>query len=404
MQSEDMKSATRFYKAVEMYYNNPADFSNEAWDELQVMASQHGIRVPANPNDTATALENIGAAVMGVVDGIVLDLIPDSLYSSRRTATARMAGQMTGLIGSVIGSLGAMGLFRGGVHGLSRAGSYIAARLGANPAGAVAMEGAIKAAKAVGGNKAVSWIASNATLPGIMVKWGPSAVSSFAQLTKRFGYPLTGSFVKQATKKYADDVAGKLIQVAKSGNVDDVVKVSSKYADDVIIQAKASLKKMGSVGDDVAVDVALQGTIIPKVAKSKVQAIIDKVGGTIVKGAGETFDPTKIAQMGMFDPVGANMGMKGGRALVTALKEGMAGGKSIGTIITDAGLTGKPARTLKKLWKDPNQRKDLLKLLADTSRDQPGMVGDVLNLLGVGAFGGLATYDATQASSAREGF
>tara|TARA_R110000751_G_scaffold258195_1_gene357629 strand:- start:112 stop:1401 length:1290 start_codon:yes stop_codon:yes gene_type:complete len=405
LQSEGMKGATRFYKAVEMYYNDPASFSNEAWDELQIMASQHGIRVPSNPNDKATALENVGASIMGAIDGIVLDLIPDSLYSSRRTETARMAGQITGVIGSVVGSLGAMGLMRGGMHGLSRAGSYIAARLGANPSGAVAMKGAIDAAKKVGGNKAVNWVASNMTLPGILTKWGPSAVTSFSQLTKRFGYPLTGKFVKEATKQYGDDVAGRLVQIAKTGSVDDVVAASAKYGDDVIIQAKESLKRMGKVGDDVSVDIAMQGTKVPDIATSKVQAIIDKVGGVTAKGAGKEFDPTKIAQMSMFDGGAAGqVSIAQGKGLINALKEGMSQGKGIQEIIKKSGLGGKPAKTLETLWKDPTQRKDLLKLMADTSRDQPGMIGDVMNLIGLGVVGGISTYDAVSASSGREDF
>tara|TARA_R110000751_G_scaffold286399_2_gene390837 strand:+ start:427 stop:1722 length:1296 start_codon:yes stop_codon:yes gene_type:complete len=407
MQSEGMKGATRFYKAVEMYYNDPTSFNNEAWDNLQMMASEHGIRVPANPNDKATALENIGAATMGVIDGIVLDLIPDSLYSSRRTETARMAGQITGVVGSVVGSLGAMGLFRGGIHGLSRAGSFIAARLGANPAGAVAMKGALDAAQKVGGNKAVKWVASNMTLPGLLTKWGPSAVTSFAQLSKRFGYPLSGKLVKNATKLYGDDVAGRLVQIAKNGTVDDVVEASAKYGDDVIIQAKASLKAMGKVGDDVAVDIAMQGTKVPKVATSKVQAIIDKVGdyGINAKGAGAEFDPTKIAQMSFFDGGAAKqVTIEQGRGLITALKEGMQKGSSIGDIIKTSGLGGKPAKALETLWKDPTQRKDLLKLMADTTRDQPGMIGDVMNLVGLGVVGGIAGYDSVSASSAREDF
>tara|TARA_R100001530_G_scaffold8160_1_gene8636 strand:- start:1466 stop:2761 length:1296 start_codon:yes stop_codon:yes gene_type:complete len=405
MQSEDLKSASRFYEAVAMYYADPSGFSNEAWDELQVMASTHGIRVPANPKDKATTLENIGAATMGVVDSIVLDLIPDSLYSSRRTETARMAGQITGLVGSVIATFGGRALLQSGMHGLSRAGGYIAARLGANPAGAVAMRGAMDAAQKVGGSKAVSWIANNMTLPGILNKWGPSAVTSFAQLAKRFGYPLTGTLVTKATARYADDVAGKLVQVAKSGSVDDVVEASSKYGDDVIKQAKESLRAMGKTGDDVAVDIAMQGTKVPKVAKSKVQKIIDKVGGVSTKGAGDTFDPTKVAQMSMWDDVASGaMDVKGGRKLIASLQEGITGGKSIGTIITDAGLTGKPAKTLRKIWKDPKQRKDLLKLMAETGREQPGAIGDVINLIGAGAFGGFMGYDAVSASTAREGF
>ena len=193
--------------------------------------------------------------------------------------------------------------------------------------------------------------------------------------------------------------------IGKTGSVDDVVTASAKYGDDVSLQAKESLKRMGKVGDDVSVDIALQGTKVPEVATSKVQAIIDKVGGVTTKGAGKEFDPAKIAQMSMFDGGAAGrVSMEQGRGLITALKNGMSQGKGIQSIIKESGLGGKPAKTLETLWKDPTQRKELLKLMADTSRDQPGMTGDVMNLIGLGVVGGVSTYDATSASTGREGF
>jgi hypothetical protein len=166
---------------IRLYQQNPEGWNNSMIQQLEGLALRY--QVPfKRAIPPATALEKIGAGLVGAADSIAFDLIPDDIYSSEKTRSAANVGKMAGAIGQIGAGIAAAG-FTGGA-------SLLAAAKGT---GALA-----KAAKAlVATNKGLA--AVGGVLPGS--KLTTSAIQQGRKALQPYG---AGQGWKWATKMGKD--------------------------------------------------------------------------------------------------------------------------------------------------------------------------------------------------------
>ena len=90
------------YDLVRRYNQNPKSIKDEDIPRVLQSAEMFGWNITTGrQKDTAGWLEAVGAFVGGGVDAVLLDLLKDSWYSTRRTKDYKTAGKITGLVASL---------------------------------------------------------------------------------------------------------------------------------------------------------------------------------------------------------------------------------------------------------------------------------------------------------------
>ena len=362
MNSADRKTLKSIYDQVSAYYDNPKAFSNEQLEAIRATAASYGVEVPLSARDKATALEQVGTAIVGFLDGMVLDAIPDDYYSSRRTATARTIGNYAGIIiPAVVATIGSMGASSPAVGaalakiGIKGGAKKAALKLG-GPEGKGALraveEGLSRASRALTGAAKYTptgYIGANYAARGIrgigqaLSKFGPTAGVGEKIMASKLG--ITGA--KKAAQAALDDAA----KLAKKGDIDGVTE------------------SLGAIGDDIMPYIGDATESLIKSGKIKGAA------ADVLKDATSKFGRTNFADDALDDIAKGFMGYKkAGKAgrthasnFMDSLRNGLSKGDSIEDIIKSSGIPKSRATAIRKMYKDPEQRAELLKKLAENS-------------------------------------
>ena len=362
MNSADRQTLKSIYDQVSKYYDNPRAFSNEQLESIRATAASYGVEVPLGAKDKATALEQVGAAIVGALDGMVIDAIPDDWYSSRRTATARVIGNYAGIIiPAVVATIGSMGAATPAVGaaiakiGIKGGGKRLALKLGGKK-GARALrsveEGLSKAGRAL--TKAAKYtptgyVGANYAARGIrgvgqaLSKFGPTAGVGEKIMGSRIG--IAGA--KKAAQNALDDAA----KFAKKGDMDAVTESLSSIGDDImpyVGDATESLIKSGKI-KGAAADVLKDAT--------------SKFGKTTF--ADDALDDIAKGFMG-YKKAG-KAGRKHASNFMDSLRAGLSKGDTIEDIIKSSNIPKGRATAIRKMYKDPEQRAELLKKLAENN-------------------------------------
>ncbi len=375
MQSQEAQSLKFFTSQMSDYYDNPKSFSNEDMNALQKQASAYGVNIDLAATDKATAMEHIGAATVGVLDGVLFDLIPDDLYSSRRTETARAIGNWAGIIvPAVITTIGTMG-----------AGAPV---VGAALAKIGLKGGAKKAAMKLGSKEGLNALrmseknlarvskALSVTPGGIVGRYVPQAVMGAGQALSKFGLTknvgekiLRSRLGKTGAKEQAKDIAKKVSRFAKKGDTegmtDALSKVGSEYA-----------PYMGSAVDDL-------------VKSGKVKG----VAADVLKQATSKFGKTNFSKESLDGVAKGFMGYKKtskvarGHAenVMEGLRKGLKNNKSIDDIVKEAKIPKSRGDAIKKMWSNPETRSDMLKELAKNTPESDSTIMSALGNLAMPA-------------------
>ena len=371
MQSQEAQNLKFITSKVSSYYNDPKSFDNEELNALQMQAAEFGVNIDLAKTDRASAMENIGAATVGVLDGLLFDLIPDDLYSSRRTELARTIGNWAGIIvPAVVATVGSMGT----------ASPVIAATMAKMGLKGGAKKAAMKLGKKEGlgamrmSEKNIARVtkALSITPGGIIGRYVPQAALGTGQalskfgLTKGVGEKILGSSLgKAGAKAQADDIVKEVSKLAKKG---DTKGITERLAD--VGQEYAPY--MGSAVDDL-------------VKSGKVKG----VAADVLKQATSKFGKTNFSKDALDDVAKGFMGYKKtGKAarghaerVMESLREGLKNNKSIDDIVKEAKIPKSRADALKKMWKDPESRSEMLKELAkNTPETDSSLMGTIKNL------------------------
>jgi len=384
-QTQDMKA---MYDEVSRYYDNPRAYSNDKLEALRRMGATYGIEIPLGAKDKATALENIGAGIVGALDSMLFDMIPDDYYSSRRTATARAIGNWAGiLVPAVIATVGSGGMAVPGV---------VAAL------GKTAMKGTKAAALKLGGRKGVQALRSaeqgasrvisglGGISPGAIAgsMFGARAVRGAGQALSKFG-PTAGvgerivssSVGQKGAKQAAEKVLNKASKFAKKGDAEGLQDALAEVGDDIapfLGDATESLIKSGKV-KGVAADVLKQAT--------------------------SKFGATNFADDALDDIAKGFMGYKkGGKAarghaskFMDSLREGLSKGDNIEDIIKASGIPKARGTAIRKMYKDPDQRAELLRKLAENNPSTDASLFS--SMMDVGKLAGLTAFEGSMMGS-----
>jgi len=385
MQDEATLEMQQIYKQLGRYYDNPKSFNNEQLQLLQQKGARLGIEVPLAAKDKATALEQVGTAIVGVLDSMVIDFIPDDWYSSRRTETARAIGNWAGiLIPAAVVAIGSGGMAAPGI---------LAAL------GATAMRGGKKAAFKLGGRGGLKALRS-------AEETGAKIVNSANNWMKYTPGGWVGKFVPQGVKGVGTAL-GKFGPTAKWGDKILETGLGQKGFQDsakgIIKKAQRFAKKGDTEGvlgvlDDVSPEMSpyLKGAVEGLAKEGKLKGITKD----ILEEATSKFGKTTF-DAGDLDDIAKNfMGYKKGGAgaqktaqkVMDGLRDGLKNNKSIDDIIGDLGIPKARGKRLKELWNDPASRSDLLKKLAENTPEAEaslmGAIGDIATPLGIAGFEG----------------
>ena len=126
---------TRIESMIRSYERNPDNYNPRMVASLERMATQYGLIFNRVEKEASTG-DKIMAGVGGFADAILMDLIPDSMYSDDSTTNIRNKAKMVGTGASFL--LGT---------GLASAGVKAAAKLGTKGASALAKKQAANIAK-----------------------------------------------------------------------------------------------------------------------------------------------------------------------------------------------------------------------------------------------------------------
>jgi hypothetical protein len=101
---------------IRAYSRNPENWNPSMVASLERLTTQYGIpfqrQVPK-----AGVMQNIGASVIGAVDGVAMDFIPDDWYSSESTRMAKNIGKGVGTAGAILATGGAALGAKGAIMG-----------------------------------------------------------------------------------------------------------------------------------------------------------------------------------------------------------------------------------------------------------------------------------------------
>ena len=376
------KQMQALYNSVSDYYNNPKRYSDEELYSLQKRAAEYGVNVDIASTDKATFMENLGAGIVGSLDSMLFDLIPDDMYSSRRTDTARTIGNWAGiLIPALLVTIGSGGLATPGV---------IAA------IGKTGLRGAKKAAFKVGGRSGVKALRTaektssallnnfmKVTPGGIVGKYIPRGVKGAGDVLKTFdatadfGETLLKSKIGQAGFR---DNAARIIKKAqkqiKRGDIDKATDILKNAGPEYHSHIKSSIDSMVKSGK-------LKG-----------------MPGDILKDATSRFGKADIGVDDLDDIAKSFMnykkvgkGSRGTvRTIMDGLKDGLSKNKSIDDIVSELKLPKSRGDALKAVWKDPAKRAELLRKIANPTAEAEASIisslGAVMAPVGLAAFEG----------------
>tara|TARA_R100000655_G_scaffold45974_1_gene82777 strand:- start:16502 stop:17788 length:1287 start_codon:yes stop_codon:yes gene_type:complete len=342
------------YKRLNAYYDNPRGYNNEQLEDLVKAGARHGIEVDLAAQDKATAMENVGAAMVGSMDSLLFDLIPDDWYSSRRTATARAIGNWAGiLIPVAIATVGTGGMAAPVLAAIGktamRGGKKAAMKMGAKEGGKALRAMEENGARIV--RSALKW-----TPGGIIGQQMPRAAMGAGQLMSKFG----------PTAKWGDKlVDSQLAQRGLKEGAEGIIKKAQRFA------KKGDTEGMLGVLDDVGQEYAphLPGAVERLAKSGKIKGVTKDV----LEEATQKFGKATIGADDLDDIAKGFLGYKkgGGPARKTAqsvmdnLKTGLKEGKSIDEIADAAAIPKRSKQALKKIWSDPNERANLLQKLAE---------------------------------------
>ena len=385
IQDERTMEMQEIYKSLGRYYDDPKSFSNESLQLLQQKGARLGLDVQLAAKDKATALENIGTAIVGVLDTMLIDFIPDDLYSSRRTETARAIGNWAGiLIPAAVVAIGSGGM----------ATPAIVAALGKT-----AMKGGKKVAMKMGGKQGLRAMRS-------MEKNGAKLVQSAANWMKYTPGGAVGKFVPQGVKgagqmlqkfgptaKYGDKILDS--GIAKRGfenSAKGIIKKAQRFA------KKGDTEGVLGVLDDVAPEMSpyLKGAVQGLAKEGKLKGITKD----ILEEATSKFGKTSIGADDLDDIAKTFMGYKKGGAgaqktaqkVMDGLRDGLKNNRSIDDIVEGLNIPKARGKRLKELWNNTESRADLLKKLAENTPESGasimGSMQDIGIPLGIAGFEG----------------
>lgn len=381
-QSGETQNLKQFWQMSQDYFNNPRDYSNEDFEMLKKMGARSGIEMPVSATDKATAMEHIGAGIVGVLDGFLWDLIPDDYYSSRRTELSRSIGMWTGiLVPSVLAIMGSMGL----------AAPAVVARLGT-----AGLKGAKQAAFKLGGKEGLRAIktaesgasqfvnfAKNWSLPGLALRGTKRAATGAGQIMSRFG-PTAGvgekileSKIGQATfKKGAEKAMDKAARLAKKGDSKGVQEALGELGEEYAPHMKGAVEgilKSGKVGGEA-------GEILKRA--------VDKFGTSVYAAD----DLVNLGKSFLGYKKGGAATQKAAEKFMGSLREGLKNNKSIDEIVKV--LPKARQKELLKAWGNPESKAEILKLLAENTPEAASSI-----MTGVGNLAMPAAIGAWEASA-----
>jgi len=384
----------RLYKEVSRYYEDPKAYSNEDLNRLQQTGSKYGLQIDLASGDKATVLENLGAGIVGALDGLLFDLIPDEKYSSRRTETARAIGNWAGIIiPAVITTIGTMGAGApvvgaavakiGLKGGAKKAAMKLGGKEGLNSM-RMSEKGLARVSKALSVNRnSIVGKALSITPGGIVGRYIPQAAQGAGQLLSKFGITqgigskiLGTKVAKQGIKEGAESIAKKASKFAKKGDVDGMTEALSE------------------VGQEYA---PYMGDAMESLIKS---GKVKGAAGDLLKEAGSKFGKSSFADDALDGIAKSYMGYKKtgkvarGHAgkVMESLRTGLKNNKSIDDIVKEAKIPKSRGDAIKRMWKDPESRADMLKKLAENTPDSDTSIMSALSNLAVPA--GVATVES----------
>ena len=388
LKSQEVRELQGIYQATEAYYNNPRAFGNEAIEDLKGIAGKFGIDMPLGEKDKATALEHVGAGVVGALDGVLFDLIPDDLYSSRRTEMSRSIGMWAGiLIPSAIAVIGSFGAATPAVAariaGTGLKGSFKSAmKLGGKPGQAAHKAIEESSAKIVN-------LAKNYSLPGLALRGTKKATTGVGQILSKYdataniGERILASPIGQATyKKGASGIIEKASRFAKKGDVAGVKKV------------------LGDVGEEYAPH--LKGAVDDIISSGK----LGGESGAILKEAVTKFGKSEFGVDDLTSIGKTFLGYKKGGAATTkaaekfmgSLKEGLKNNMSMKDIVK--GLPKARQNEIIKAWSKPESKAEILKLLAENTPEAATSIMTGLKNIAIPA--GLGMLEASALGSSED--
>ncbi len=375
------KEMSRLYKDISRYYEDPKSYSNEDLLRLQQKGAEYGLNVDLASGDKANVLEQLGAGMVGALDGLLFDMIPDDVYSSRRTETARTIGNWAGIIiPAVITTIGTMGA---GTPVVGAAIAKIGLKGGAKKASMkLGSKEGLNALRMSEKSLAKASKALSFTPGGLVGRYIPQAAQGAGQLLSKFGLTsgigssILGTRVaKQGIKEGAESIAKKASKFAKKGDVDGMKEALSEVGQEYapyMSDAMESLVKSGKVKG---------------------------AAGDLLKEAGSKFGKSSFADDALDGIAKSYMGYKktgkvarnhAGKVM-ESLRTGLKNNKSIDEIIKEAKIPKSRGDAIKKMWKDPESRADMLKKLAENTPDSDTSLMGALSNLAVPA--GIATLE-----------
>ena len=384
-QDDKTLAMQKVYNRLGKYYDDPKSFSNEDLERLQQAGARYGLSVDMAAKDKATALENLGASIVGALDSMVIDFIPDDWYSSRRTETARAIGNWAGiLVPAAIVAIGSGGFAAPAVMTAlgataMRGGKKAAMKLGMKEGGAALRMMEQSGAKIVqSASKMMKY-----TPGGLVGKYVPQGVKGAGQALQKFG----------PTAKYGDKLLDTgLAQAGFRTGAKNIVKKAQRFA------KKGDTEGVLGVLDDVGQEYtpylkdAVQGLVKDGKLKGITKDILEEATSKFGKTGFGVDDLDDVAKSFMGYKKTGKAARGHAQKVMDSLRNGLKNNKGIDEIIKDAGLPKVRAANLKKLWANPEQRADLLKKLAEgTPESASGIMsslGDVGIPLGIAGFEG----------------